>query len=330
MSRAGGETPYHVARERVALADLSHQATVLLSGADRVSWLQQLISNDLDLLTPDRGLSSLLLSAKGKTQAMFYIYRQPSVFILETEQEDVALLMASLLRYKLRSKIEVTQPPWSKFLIAGPLARTLLGCFLEQSLPDMQERSYFQSGEFFCIQRSLTGERDYLLYLPSAQQDTVWERLLRLGKEMGIEPVDDTMRERLRIEAGIPRWGKEITESVFPIETGLDEAISYTKGCYPGQEVMARIRTYGHVNRRLVGLILGETQPPQEGVRLIRDGEDVGWITSVTDSPALCRMIAMGYVREAASAAGTDLSIAETALKAQVVALPFLSQQTSP
>jgi aminomethyltransferase len=129
----------------------------------------------------------------------------------------------------------------------------------------------------------------------------------------------------VRIEAGIPVYGRDMTEETLPLEANLEAALSYTKGCYIGQEVIARIQARGHVNRKLVGLRLQGEVLPEHGAKIVSPQREVGWITSATYSPARQQNIALGYVRREALAPGTPLEVHTHSipLSATVEALPF-------
>ena len=131
--------------------------------------------------------------------------------------------------------------------------------------------------------------------------------------------------EILRIEAGVPVFGRDMTEDTIPVEANLTDAISYTKGCYVGQEVIARLDARGHVNRRLMGLRLDGDALPQAGDVIVSPEREVGWVTSAAFSPALQQPIAMGYIRREVNAPGTVLSVQSNgaALAGNVVELPF-------
>ena len=134
--------------------------------------------------------------------------------------------------------------------------------------------------------------------------------------------------ETARIEAGIPRFGVDMDETNIPLECGIEaRAVSYTKGCYIGQEVINRIHAIGHVNRELVGLRLADDLKslPARGDKLFKDGKEVGHITSAIASPTLKANIALGYVRRGADAAGTELELqsAGTDSRVKIVEVPF-------
>ena len=140
------------------------------------------------------------------------------------------------------------------------------------------------------------------------------------GRAVGLQAL-----ETLRIESGKPRFGVDMTEATIPVEANLLEAISYTKGCYIGQEVIARIDARGHVNRQLAGLLLGEAELPEAGSKLFSPDREVGWITSTAWSPAMAQAIALAYVRRGFLEPGTALQVRTDGgyIPATVAALPF-------
>ncbi len=322
---------YRAVRERAGVIDLSHGGRYLLFGEDRTTFLQNLISNDIHLAKEGRGIYSTLLTAKGKVIADFYVYPLPGVYLLEMESVAAEQFYAHLMRFKFRSKISIEIPQWGKLLIAGPSAKAVVASLIGCPLPAMQERSMFpqNANPHLIIKRSETGEDDYHLYGHRQGLCDLWATLLTVGKQVGLVPVGQAALEMLRIEAGVPRYGTDIDEEIIPVEAGLEEtAISYTKGCYPGQEVVARIKTYGHVNKHLMGLTFVGDDLPHRGDKVLYEGQDAGWVTSRTHSPFLKKPIAMAYLRRSAATPGTAVSVSTdgTALPAVATPLPFYSR----
>jgi tRNA-modifying protein YgfZ len=166
------------------------------------------------------------------------------------------------------------------------------------------------------------------LFVPTAALDAVMDKLIAAAKEVGGRACGWTAFEMARIEAGIPRFGVDMDATNIPLECGIESrAVSYTKGCYIGQEVINRIHSIGHVNRELRGLRLADDLKtlPVKGDKLFKDGKEVGYITSALASPALKANIALGYVRREAGAIGTELTMrtgdGESGTK--IVELPF-------
>jgi len=319
---------YLAVRERVGLSDLSPLGRLLVSGPDRFQFLQSIVSNDLHLLQPNRAIYSTLLSAKGKVLSAFYIYPLEDAFLLEMDQPDDGVTAQHLTRYKFRSKVTIDRPSWGRLSVSGPNAGPLLTPYFSD-LPT--EEGQFLSKQVngisaVLIRRCLHGEEGYQIYIQETGLVALWERLVSVGREVGLLPVGHAALEILRIEAGQLRYGVDMDDQTIPIEAGLESiGISYAKGCYPGQEVLARIQTYGHVNKHLSGLIIEGNVVPVKGDRIFQQDVDRGWITSATLSPTLKKVIAMGYVRSECAVPGTqvDVKTAQSRCMARTVILPF-------
>ncbi len=319
---------YHAVRQKGGIIDLSHDGTALLSGEERTAFLQNLISNDIHLATDKKGIFSTLLTAKGKVLSALYIYSLSDAYLMTMESGLSEKTLQHLMRFRLRSKIKIETPRWGKFLIAGPLATPFLTAFLKRTLPIQEEGSFFfqEVDPILCIRQIQTGEEDYLLFCREESLSEFFTSLLTGGAEWGLSLVGQAALEILRIEAGVPRYGLDIDESTIPIEAGLTErAISYTKGCYPGQEVVARIKTYGHVKRHLMGLLFEGTTLPRLGDRVMKGDQEMGQIRSSTYSPFLKRPIAMAYLRVEVAQSETPLLVLINGVRvaAVVTKLPF-------
>ncbi|MBI3804298.1 MAG: aminomethyl transferase family protein [Nitrospirae bacterium] len=320
---------YRSIREGVGIADLSFQGLFLISGRDQISFLQNLVSNDLTNLPPQRGLYATLLTAKGRVLSDFYLYPLSDAIVMEVEGTNAKKTFEQLMRFKLRSQVKIETPAWGHLLVSGPQARPLLALLLG-SLPEMEEKSFFQTeaggSPLLCIKRSITGGEDYHLYLPIEGLETFWGRLFTEGAAFHPVPVGQAALEIARVEAGKPRYGIDMDEHIIPIEAGIGpEAISYTKGCYPGQEVMARIQTYGHVNKQLTGLVLEGASLPKKNDKVFQGEKELGWITSSTWSPFLKKVIAMGYLRPQIAAPETAVEVESDQIRrpAKITPLPF-------
>jgi folate-binding protein YgfZ len=317
---------YQTARHAVGIADLSHHGNLLIAGEDRTSFLQNLISNDVHLATSHQGIFSALLTAKGKTLSVFHLYALSDAYLMTMESVLAEKTAAHLARFRFRSKVTISTPRWGKLLLIGPQARPLLTSLLGVSPPPqsflVQERD-----PQLCIQQT---ETESILYCREENLPAFYRTLLEAGSSLTIAPVGQAALEIIRIENGRPRYGAEMDETVIPVETGLaDTVISYTKGCYPGQEVIARIKTYGHVNKHLMGLALSGVALPQSGDRVFNDQEEVGRVTSSVYSPFLKRPIALAYLKTAVAHAGQAVSVRidETLTPAQVTTLPFYKKE---
>jgi folate-binding protein YgfZ len=179
---------------------------------------------------------------------------------------------------------------------------------------------------------SHTGEKGFDLFIPLAELNRLAQRLTEEGPIFGAKWIGEQAREVLRIEAGIPLYGVDFTEDNLLLEVGMDHAVSFVKGCYLGQEVVERIRSRGHVNRKLSGLLLSGRDPAQHGDMICAGGKEIGRITSSVYSPAADRLIALGYLHKDFWTPGTTLNIDRDGalLEATVSALPFVETKDEP
>ncbi|MGH7205090.1 MAG: aminomethyltransferase family protein [Nitrospiraceae bacterium] len=309
---AGWDIPTHygdpvaehtAVRNGVGMADLSHRGKIRVTGEDRVKWLQSVISNDILPLTTGQGLYSSFLTHKGKMLSYFRVYALPdSLFIEDVGEigETTFQALRKFLLYGTKAKMENCAETWGLLLISGPKAGALIHTAFGTDISGLKPLSFVTQeigGQpALLIRTEETGETDIEILIPADGLASAWERLWSVGAPTGLKPFGTQMRETLRIEAGLPRAGADLTEEIVPPEANLEgKAFSLTKGCYPGQEVVARMDTYGSVRRHLVGLVLQDTVLPPKGAKLFSDQREVGWISSATHSPLLNKVIAFGF-----------------------------------
>jgi folate-binding protein YgfZ len=179
-----------------------------------------------------------------------------------------------------------------------------------------------------CARVREAGELGYEVFCQAADGANVWRAVLDAGTPVGVEAVGWEALNVLRVEAGIPWYGVDMDQSRIVLEVGLDDAVSTTKGCYLGQEVVERASARGHMNRRLTGLRIVEAVVPLPGATVHVEGRDVGVVTSAVDSPALGRPVALAYIRREWLSPGTRVGVGDPAssdspLTAEVTSLPF-------
>jgi glycine cleavage system T protein (aminomethyltransferase) len=324
---------YHAVRDAVGLADLSHRGKLRVTGDDRVKWLQSVISNDILPLQPGQGRYSSFLTHKGKMLTYFRCYMQADAVMLEDVGEIGETTYAALrkfLLYGTKAKMENCAESWGLLLVSGPKAAVVLNAAFGTDVADLKPVNFISAaigGQMALVVRTEeTGEQDYEILIPGDGLVAAWERLMVAGASHGITPIGSQAREALRMEAGLPKAGPDLNEEIVPPEANLEEkAFSLSKGCYPGQEVVARMDTYGNVRRHLVGLVVKGSAVPPKGSKLFSGDREVGWISSATLSPELKAPIAFGFPLRDFSAAGTTLAIevGGTRYDATVQALPF-------
>ncbi len=327
---------YQAVRHAVGLADISHRGKVRVTGDDRTKWLQSIISNDILPVKPGQGVYSSLLTHKGKMLSYFRVYPQVDSLLIEDVGEIGETTLQTLrkfLLYGTKAKIENLADTWGLLLLSGPKACDLIQALFQIDLagtkPLSATSTEFEGRTLLLLRTEETGEVDVELLAPAESLPALWERLVAAGGPFGLRPIGTQAREALRMEAGLPKAGPDLNEEIVPPEANLEgKAFSLNKGCYPGQEVVARMDTYGSVRRHLVGLVLKEGVVPPHGAKLFSGDREVGWVSSATTSPQLGTVIAFGYPLRDFSKPETPLTIELDGrrVEATVQALPFYSK----
>ena len=316
-----GQAGYKAAHDSAVAADRSSRGRVRLKGKDRLTYLQGVLTNDVAGLVAGSGCYAALLTPQGRMISDMRVHELGDATLLDLPGELVERVATQLDNFVFSEDVVVedVRRELSHFIIIGPdsgksLAVPPLRPF-ENRRVRLGDTDVIASGNDDC------GVAAIDVFFPIEAKSTVLSTLVRTG----VIEVDGEVLETLRIEAGVPRFGVDMDQDTIPLEAGIeDRAISLTKGCYVGQEVIIRVlhRGHGRVARRLVGFTLPEgTQIPPRGEGVRSDDRQVGSITSSTWSPALARPIALGYVHRDFVEPGTAVEIA--AQPATVVALPF-------
>ncbi len=308
---------YQAVRQAVGLSDLSHRGKIRITGDDRITWLQSLISNDILPLQPGQGRYSSFLTHKGKMLGYFRVYAlSDSLWVEDVGEVGDATFQAlrKFLLYGVKAKMENCAESWGLLLISGPKACSTVSAAFGVEMSDLTPLSAISARigghAAYVLRTEETGEDDLEILLPADALSTTWERLMEAGAVYGIKAVGAHAREALRIEAGLPKAGADLNEEIVPPEANLEgKAFSLNKGCYPGQEVVARMDTYGHVRRKLVGFVLKDTAIPPHGAKLFSGDREVGWISSATRSPQLNAVIAFGFPLRDFSEPGMELTV---------------------
>jgi folate-binding protein YgfZ len=313
------------------LFDLSSHGKVQVSGPDAAKFLHNLSTNEIVNLPAGSGCEAFLTTGQAKIIAYVFIFRVQlpdggQEFWLDTGPGMGEKVHSHLDRYLVSEQVELADstPDARQFHLAGHDSVELLGKLVG---PDVSLLAKLQhliqpvpggTCQIRRVPRLSSPGLDILC--PTGQGDSLAANLLAAGARRGTEEEFEIGR----LEAGTPVYGKDIDETNLPQEVGrVLETISFTKGCYIGQETVARIRTYGHVNRMLVGMTLSANMAPAPGTQLLREGKEVGKITSSAVSDRIGSGIALGYVRRGNELPGTMLQIDGASATALVTALPF-------
>jgi glycine cleavage system T protein len=328
------KTEHQAAREAGGLFDFSFRAKFAVKGADRTSFLHNMLSNDVKGLAAGQGTYACLLDVKGHIIADLRVYCTPEVLLVDTDADLREKTIETLDRFIVMDEVELE--PLNLFAVAfqGPRSRQLAETVLNLHLsPDEEFRHVMASyagSSVRVVRASSTGDEGYEVWAEAEILETLWGAALRRAVPLGMRPCGTESLETLRIEAGIPRYGSELDEETIPLEAGLLNALSFNKGCYLGQEIIERARSRGHVNWKLVGLVVASSAVPAAGERLFTVGDDkrhLGEITSAGFSPTLGQMLALAYVRREVSEPGARLVLASGA-HAEVHELPFAKRES--
>ncbi len=322
---------YAALHSGAGILDLSMRGRLCLTGADRQRFLHGQVTNNVQDLKAGQGCYAALITAKGRMQSDLNIYSLENELLLDFEPGLAAAISQRLDKYIIADDVQIVDISalYALLSVQGPKSAALVsaGGFL---LPEGGDRCFARTehpdfGESYVVNHSRTEMAGLDLFVPSAALTAALDRL-RSG---GATPCGWHALEIARVESGIPRFGADMDETNLPPETGVEtRAISYNKGCYIGQEVIARLRTYGQVAKALRGLRLDDasTHLPERGDKIFFAEKEIGYITSSVRSPKLNATIALGYVRRERNAIGTRLRVKskETVAEAMIVELPFV------
>jgi folate-binding protein YgfZ len=306
---------YKAARQNAAVAETDWFGIVRLSGSERVSWLQGMITNDVEKLIPGTGCYAAHLTPQGKMVAHMYVLVDEDVVWLLLERAAVSKLIAAFDKLLIMEDVQVADvsEQHSILSVLGPKASGVLEAWLGAPI-DIIERYSHRPFEG-C--RIVVSDLGYDLWIPRGQTDAVLRSLV----QWGATAIDRGTWDVLRTEGGLPVYGVDIDESTTMPELGT-RGISYDKGCYIGQEVVAKVKYIGHVNRRFVGLAINGSELPELKSPIRKGGRDVGYITTTLFSPALNQPVALGFVSRSAYSPGSEVEVGT--YTARIVELPFV------
>jgi folate-binding protein YgfZ len=322
--------------ESAGVLDLSFRSRLCLAGTDRVRFLHGQVTNDVKALRVGEGCYAVLITAKGKMQSDMNIYCLPEELLLDFEPGLTASVSEGLEKYVIADDVQIIDvaPNYGLLSVQGPKAESVIGAVgIGDDLPakpfGFVRKPETAFGELHVMNQPRLGTSGFDLLVGTNQIEALKKKLVAEAKSAGGCECGAEAFEIARIEAGIPRFGADMDENTNPLEAGLEtRAISFNKGCYIGQEVISRIRTYSEVAKALRGLRLADELKslPKKGDKLIYDGKEAGFITSATASPRLEANIALGYVKREVNQPGKELVLrtAEEESRVRIVELPFV------
>jgi len=322
------DSEWKAVRQHAGVLDAGFRGLLRVTGGDRISFLQGMVSNDVVGLHPGCGTYAAVLTQQAKIVSDVRVYVLDEEIWLDMPVTRVAAVRESLERYIVADDVELAHDADCQPLIVveGPESLRVMGAVFEKvldELPALAHRELRIGGASVrCIAVSHTGEAGYMMVGAPQHAAALWERCAAIGTV----PVGMDALQVLRIESGIPWYGADMDDATLIGEVGLSTAISYTKGCYLGQEVVERVAARGQVQRKLVGIVCDGQAVPPRAAKLCRDGKEVGWVTSATWSPACQAVIALGYARRECWEPGYEVSVLQAGgatTTARIATLPF-------
>ena len=331
MIPAVSAAAYDAARHRSAFVDRSHRGRIVVSGAERASYLQGLLTNDIVALKAGQGCYTAYLTAQGRMIADLYAYELGDVMLLTMIGAVKDGVIAKLDQFIFSEDVQLgdVTDTFAQIAVVGPGAAASVASIVsgmpENALRGLPEhgnaRGEWAGGAAIVTRVTDAGEPGFDLYVERAQTGALKAALMAAG----VVELDEADAEAMRVESGAPLFGRDMDEETIPLEAGIESrAISFSKGCYVGQEVIIRVlhRGHGRVARKLVGLMLDGDQVPGAGAAIHGGDRQIGHVTSAAMSPALKRPIALAYVHRDFLEPGTKVTVGEQ--NAEVTMLPFV------
>lgn len=321
------EEEYDALHNGAGLMDLSHRGRLAVRGEDAPRFLHGMVTNEVKSLETGHGNCAFVLDPKGHILADARVLRlDAESYLVECEPQLLEVIRKQLDDHIIADAVELEGQSAQLACVAveGPRAAEVIRQAAGIAVRQMRafEHVYFEDMSLRVLRASASGAEGYLILAAPEKAAKFWHKTMETGREMGARPVGFEALEIRRIERGTPRYGVDMDAKTLPQETGQMQAISFTKGCYIGQETVERIHSRGHVNRLLVGLRFRERCEVAGDMMVLVKGHPSGFTTSVAYSPALGRTIALAYLRNDASAPETVVQVNNQ--EGEVAALPLV------
>lgn len=322
------DTEVGAVRRGAGMIDLSDRAKIRVTGEDRVSFLDGLVTADVKVIQPGSSSYALVLNEKSRVLGDLRVIALDDSFVLDMEAAQKDALLAHFRKMLVSDDVTLDDlGPSGHIEVHGPRSPEIVSAVIGTDVRGLPLDAHAgfavgRHGSGRAVRIRPTGERGYALWAPGASLEELWDGLDRLG----VRPIGRDAMDVLRIEAGVPRFGADMSEETLALEVAPAEALSFTKGCYIGQEVVARGTYVGHMNRKLLGLRSFGDVPPVHGDKVRKEGREIGTITSGTWSPTTNRVIALALLRVDEVRNQDDLFVDRGGweLRARLQPLPFV------
>jgi aminomethyltransferase len=317
---------YEALRHQAGALDLSFLGKLRATGRDRVRFLNNMLANDIKSLETGAGCYAALLTRQGKMESDLWVYAFANELWLECPPCATELVLETLNRHIVSDVVKIDAETLGVLSLQGPKAGEIMeraaGITLSSLGPLHHRTVEGKTDKWVVVRRDRTGFGGYDLWLPRADLSDVWHRWIETER---VQPAGLWALDWARTEAGIPWYGADMDDKTLPMEMGLDAAISMSKGCYRGQEIVARVIHRGHLDRRLAGIVIDSEEPPSRGTEVRSQGAKIGEVTSAVHSPRLGRPLALAVLKTDFLRPGTLVEVAfgESHRPGKVIALPL-------
>lgn len=309
---------YGILRSSAGLYEATWRAKIVVTGEDRVRWLNGMITNNVRDLAVGRGVYSFVLNPQGRIQGDLTAFNRGDYLLLVTDESQAEALTAWLDRYIIMDDVELANvsEKLASIGLKGPKAAAVLrsGGFPADLAPLEVTDATWNNVGLSVARGANESFPEFEIWFAPENTGAVWNAL----SSAGAKPVGYEALELFRISSGTPAYGQDIRDRELPQETGQQHALHFSKGCYIGQEIVERIRSRGNVHRNFSGFTL--SQPVDPGTKLLQDGKEVGELTSVGELPSK-QVVALGYIRREAAVYGAALAAGSAS--ATLHPLPF-------
>ena len=314
-------------RQDAILIDLSHYGMIEFIGNDASTFLQGMITNDVSTLEDGEGKYGTFLTRQGKIISDLYLYKNKEHFQLILPPGENLNFISSIEKFIIMEEVEIHDhsETLSMFGVFGPNVDDYLSDYFPLPQKPHQHTTHINTQ---IINELWTGEKGYLFIVENDEAIDLWKNLI----SKGIQPSGLNAFESLTLESGLPLFGAELGPDINPMQAFIEnEAIDFEKGCYIGQEVIAKIKYIGQVNKGLIGIEIQGEKIPKSGTEIYFNNEEVGFITRCNFSPSTNKIIAMGYVQKKAMDIGTEISIFSEGenIQAKVIKTPFFKKDNN-
>ena len=334
QSYSGSSEEHHAVRANAGLIDLSFCGCLRIWGTEAVQFLNGLVSNDVKSLAAGKGMRAAFLTGHGKVRALCRVLNLGKEFLVITDPQTHAKVFGYVFPFSYAGdfKVEEVSERYRLLSVQGPKSQLVMREISFEPVPSLEVHGFFETmiagHRALVVQASHTGELGFDILVPESSLTDVWDFILLKGKFHSLVPVGLRAVDSLRIEAAVPVYGVDVDETNMLLEVGLDDAVSFTKGCYTGQEAVAMATYRGHVSKKLSGLALSDNTVPSRGDTVRKESKEVGLVTSALRSETLGSVIALAYVKYGFFEVGSSLEVegATGTTPAIVVELPFFKR----